>query len=91
VLDFRHKGFAVTRTITRAEFESWIEPDLVRLAATVDQVLADAATPPEAIDRVFLTGGTAFVPAVRVLFEKRFGPAKLAAAGSSCRWPRDWR
>jgi hypothetical chaperone protein len=81
VLNFRHKGFAMGRSITRGEFESWIEPDLKRLAATVDQVLAIAATPPEAIDRVFLTGGTAFVPAVRRVFQQRFGLEKLAGGG----------
>ncbi|HSU19519.1 MAG TPA: Hsp70 family protein [Acidobacteriaceae bacterium] len=81
VLNFRHKSFAMERSITRVEFESCIEPDLARLAATVDQVLKEASTPPEAIDRVFLTGGTAFVPAVRRLFEQRFGLEKLAGGG----------
>ncbi|HEX5326124.1 MAG TPA: Hsp70 family protein [Acetobacteraceae bacterium] len=81
VLNFRHQRFAMERGITRAEFESWIEPDLARLAATVDRLLEQASTPPEAIDRVFLTGGTAFVPAVRRLFEQRFGPEKLAGGG----------
>ena len=33
------------------------------------------------VDRVFLTGGTAFVPAVRRLFEDPFGAAKLAGGG----------
>lgn len=37
--------------------------------------------PAEAIDRVFLTGGTAFVPAVCRLFEQRFGLKKLAGGG----------
>ncbi len=81
VLNFRHKGFAVERCITRVEFESWIEADLAQLAAMVDQVLEEASTPPEAIDRVFLTGGTAFVPAVRRLFERRFGLKKLTGGG----------
>jgi hypothetical chaperone protein len=30
---------------------------------------------------VFLTGGTSFVPAVRRLFETRFGAEKLVAGG----------
>ena len=81
VLNFRHKGFVVERGITRQEFESWIAGDLARLAATVDRVLQEAALPAEAIDRVFLTGGTAFVPAVRRLFEQRFGLEKLAGGG----------
>lgn len=81
VLNFRHKDFAMQRRITRVEFDSWIKPDLARLAATVDQVLREASIPLQAIDRVFLTGGTAFVPAVRRLFEQRFGPEKLAGGG----------
>ena len=81
VLHFNHKAFTVERTIARAEFEAWIAPDLARLAAIVDQVLTDAGLPPAAIDRVFLTGGTAFVPAVRRLFEDRFGADKLMGGG----------
>ncbi len=46
-----------------------------------NRVLEEAALPAEAIDRVFLTGGTAFVPAVRRLFEQRFGVEKLAGGG----------
>jgi hypothetical chaperone protein len=37
--------------------------------------------PPKQVDRVFLTGGTSLVPAVRRIFEERFGPAKLAGGG----------
>jgi hypothetical chaperone protein len=29
------------------------------------------------VDAVFLTGGSSFVPAVRRIFESRFGPAKI--------------
>jgi hypothetical chaperone protein len=29
------------------------------------------------IDKVFLTGGTSFVPAVRRLFEQRFAPDRI--------------
>ena len=81
VLRFRHKDFSVERTIARAEFEEWIAADLARLAATVDQVLADARISPDVVDRVFLTGGTAFVPAVRRLFESRFGAGRIGGGG----------
>ncbi len=80
-LRFGHKSFAVERRITRADFEAWIADDLARLGATVDQALATAGLPHAEIDRVFLTGGTAFVPAVRRLFADRFGAAKLAGGG----------
>ena len=81
VLRFAHKGFAVERTITRAAFEDWIAPDLARIGATVDQALHRASVPPDAVDRVFLTGGTAFVPAVRRVFADRFGAEKLVGGG----------
>jgi hypothetical chaperone protein len=81
MLRFRHKRFAVERVVTRADFEQWIAADLARIGATVDEVLTQANVSVECVDRVFLTGGTAFVPAVRRLFEQRFGAAKLAGGG----------
>ena len=81
VLRFAHKDFAVEQTITRGDFETWIARDLARLGATVDQALAAAGLSHTAIDRVFLTGGTAFVPAVRRLFTERFGADRLAGGG----------
>lgn len=40
-----------------------------------------AATSPERIDRVFLTGGSSLIPAIRGLFERRFGAARIASGG----------
>jgi hypothetical chaperone protein len=80
-LRFRHNDFVVERTIRRTEFEAWIAADLARMAATVDQALIKAQVPRNAVDRVFLTGGTALVPAVRRLFEDRFGADRLVGGG----------
>jgi hypothetical chaperone protein len=80
-LRFAHKDFAVERLVTRAEFEGWVAADLARLGGTIDQALRDADLSPDAVDRVFLTGGTAFVPAVRRLFATRFGAEKLTGGG----------
>ncbi len=46
---------------------------------------------PEAIDRVFLTGGSSFVPAVRDIFIRTFGRDKLAGGNELTRSPPDWR
>jgi hypothetical chaperone protein len=81
VLRFAHGDLAIERRIARHEFESWIAEDLRRIAATVDQALATARLRPDEIDRVFLTGGTSFVPAVRALFEERFGADKVSGGG----------
>ncbi|WP_428489515.1 Hsp70 family protein [Rhodopila sp.] len=75
VLRFRHADFAIEQTIARADFEHWIAPDIARIAATVDLALAEAGLRQDRIDRVFLTGGTSLVPAVRRLFTSRFGDA----------------
>jgi hypothetical chaperone protein len=79
VLRFREAGLAIEAPITRAEFENWIAEDLSRIGSTVDAALEAAAIKPKDIDRVFLTGGTSFVPAVRVLFLRRFGPDRVSA------------
>jgi hypothetical chaperone protein len=80
-LRFHHAEIAIDRVVTRAEFEAWIAPDLAQLAAAVERALAQASLQADEVDRVFLTGGTAFVPAVRSLFVQRFGPAKVSGGG----------
>ncbi|NBJ09754.1 Hsp70 family protein [Microvirga arsenatis] len=77
---FQGEGIDIQARITRAEFESWIEEDVARIAATVDEALARADVRPEQIERVFLTGGTSFVPAIRRLFVERFGDSRLTSA-----------
>jgi hypothetical chaperone protein len=77
VLRFKHEDFAIEETIARPDFEAWIAPDIARIAATVDLALSEAGLQQDAIDRVFLTGGTSLVPAVRGLFTDRFGPERV--------------
>lgn len=81
VLTFQHKRLKVERTITRQEFESWIAPDLAQFAGAVDKALENSNLAASDIDRVFLTGGTSFVPAVRNLFINRFGEERVDAGG----------
>ena len=77
---FQHDGIDIRSTITRSEFESWIVDDIARLGATVDKVLARAGIAARDVDKVFLTGGSSFVPAVRNLFAGRFGSERLLSA-----------
>jgi hypothetical chaperone protein len=78
-VDFRFKGGGVEigSPITRKNFESWIADDVARLGATVDKVLGEAGITAREVEKVFLTGGTSFVPAVRKLFAQRFGNERL--------------
>ncbi|WP_457818020.1 Hsp70 family protein, partial [Staphylococcus aureus] len=59
------------RTVVRAEFEGWIQSELAAIGGSVDRLLTTAGIRPTEIDHVFLTGGSAFVPAVRQLFIDR--------------------
>jgi hypothetical chaperone protein len=81
VLRFRHEDFAIEEAISRRDFEVWIAPDIARIAATVDLALAQAGLREGAIDRVFLTGGTSLVPAVRQMFTARFGAHRVTGGG----------
>jgi len=63
--------------ILRTGFEDWIGPDLAAIEQVLDGVLARAGLAERDIDRVFATGGTSLVPAVRARLAARFGDAKL--------------
>ena len=71
--EFSAPGIRIESTVTRAEFEGWIEPELEVIEQALDDALANAGVTERDIDRVFLTGGSSFVPAVRRIFERRFG------------------
>ena len=77
--EFIGPGFEIRDTVTRARFESWIAPELESIEAALEAVLANASITMRDVDRVFLTGGTSFVPAVRRLFESRFGAQRVEA------------
>jgi hypothetical chaperone protein len=69
--------FSIDLEVTQEQFASWIAPEIAAIAAALDETLASGAIDPSRIDRVFLTGGTAFVPAVRDIFVQRFGGHRL--------------
>ncbi|MHC2255278.1 putative chaperone protein [Bradyrhizobium embrapense] len=77
---FARQGIDIGATVTRDDFESWIADDIERLGATVDEALAKSGITARDVEKVFLTGGTSFVPAVQRLFAERFGEARLTSA-----------
>lgn len=74
---FAGPGFEIRETVTRAAFEAWIAPELEAIEEALDRVLAAASIAAADVDRVFLTGGSSFVPAVRSIFERRFGGERI--------------
>ena len=71
-------GFVdLAAAVERASFEEWISEELVQIARCVDSLLASSGISPKDVDMVFLTGGSSFVPAVRRIFETRFGKKRI--------------
>ena len=68
----------IERAVERTQFEDWIRPELDAIGASVDRILTATGVKSNEINHVFLTGGSAFVPAVRQLFTDRFGAGKIA-------------
>jgi len=63
--------------VTRAEFEAWIQDEIEEMSKRVDTLLSKSGVDRKDVDMVFLTGGSSFVPAVRRIFESRFGPSRI--------------
>jgi len=61
----------------RPSFEEWIASELAEIEACVDALLQACDIRPAGVNRVFLTGGSSFVPAVRRIFEQRFGMERV--------------
>lgn len=80
-LVFREGPVHIDARVTRAELEAWIEEDLAAIAGCVDDVMARAGVVAADVEQVFVTGGSSFVPAVRGIFEQRFGAAKIRSGG----------
>jgi hypothetical chaperone protein len=70
---FHQHGIHLQAPVTRAQFESWIAADLASIEQAVEEVMAASGLRDGAVNRVFLTGGTSLVPAVRRIFERRYG------------------
>jgi hypothetical chaperone protein len=76
---FASAGLDISAEVSRAAFEAWIAEDLAHIEATVDNALAASGVVSSDIDCVFLTGGSSLIPAVRRIFERRFGADRVAA------------
>lgn len=78
-VDFEEARIHLQEPITRAEFEAFSQPLLDELERCTEGLLSRH---PEAehIDAVFLTGGSSQIPAVRQLYVRRFGEARVRTA-----------
>jgi hypothetical chaperone protein len=74
---FRDGSMDLRISVTRSDFEAWIEEELRAIEGCIDTLLHTSGIHPRDVDRVFLTGGSSFVPAVRRIFSTRFGEDRI--------------
>ncbi len=81
----------LTQTLTRARFESMIEPVLKKLRTPCENAIADAKLSTSQIDEVVLVGGSTRIPKVQELVKQIFGrepnksvnPDEVVAVGAA--------
>jgi hypothetical chaperone protein len=74
---FRDGSMDIVAAVSRSNFEGWIADELQAIERCVDGLLVASKVDAREVDRVFLTGGTSFVPAVRRIFETRFTASRV--------------
>jgi hypothetical chaperone protein len=80
-LMFQEPPVALREGVARQTFETWIHPALQAIEACLDRLLERCQVGSTAIDCIFLTGGSSFVPAIRHLFARKFDAARLRSGG----------
>lgn len=74
---FAKHAIRIEEPIRRAEFERLIEPDQAEIRDCMRAVLKRSGATPKDIGAVFMTGGSAQIPAMRRMFAEEFGAEKL--------------
>ena len=67
----------IDEEVTRSDFERWVAPDIARIAESVEDAMTRAGVGVSGIDRVFLTGGSSYLPVIRRMFDERFGAQRV--------------
>ena len=70
---FEEGAVMIEKAVTRSDFESWIAPEVQAIGDCIDRLLAKCNIKPKEVDTIFMTGGSSFVPAIRAVFENKFG------------------
>jgi hypothetical chaperone protein len=81
VFSFEDDPLKIEAPLTREALENLISDETTAMAECVDRLLASTGVAAKDVDQVFMTGGTSFVPAVRRIFDERFGAEKIRAGG----------
>jgi hypothetical chaperone protein len=80
-LRFDETVVVIEKTVSRQQFEYWIQPEVSQISRCVDRLLKTCGVAPRDVDAIFMTGGSSFVPAIRKVFGQKFGVATAIRAG----------
>jgi hypothetical chaperone protein len=75
--ELRYPALDLHVTLRRATFESMIRPELDLVKRSIDDALVQAGINARDVDRVLLTGGSAYIPAFRADLAQTFGDERL--------------
>jgi hypothetical chaperone protein len=73
VVRYEKDRLRIAEEVSRSQFDEYLSHWIESIAEAVDHTLQLAGVLPGDIDAVFMTGGSSLVPAVRDIFEQRFG------------------
>ncbi len=74
--EFRDAPLEIQMPLARSSFDTWIDEDLGKIDEVIADLLTRSNASPSDVQRVFTTGGSSFVPAVRHRLERQF-PGRL--------------
>ena len=78
---FKETTIEISSNVTRPQFEGWISTELQAISDCVDRLMNRFNVTAKEVDAIFMTGGSSFVPAIRRIFEKKFGDDTPIRAG----------
>jgi hypothetical chaperone protein len=79
LLCFSEPSVNIEIPVNRNRFESWIEPEVQRIVNCMDRLLDNCNVDAREVDAIFMTGGSSFVPAIRGIFQRKFGDRPIRA------------
>jgi hypothetical chaperone protein len=81
LLVFNDDPVAIEESVSREQFSEWIGKEVSQISHRIDRLLRKCGVTPRDIDSVFMTGGSSFVPAIRSIFETKFGASARLRKG----------
>ncbi len=79
-LDFNEQGIVINEAVQKEAFEGMIAANVAKIQGSIEETLNRAGLTEDSIDKVFLTGGSSYIPMLRRVFREKFGQEKIKHA-----------